>query len=649
MLGGGLQATIAGPPTLSVADAEVDEGSGAVLDFSVTLSRALAGPVTVGYRTADGSANAGEDYTSTTGTLTFAAGDTSWTVSVPVLDDEHDEGSETMTLRLQSPSPARVKLADAEATGTINNTDAMPQAWLARFGRTVGEQAMEAVEARFEAARAPGLSGSIGGQQLSGLSGAGAEDAAATADEADTRQGLETLTDWLSGKSGEEADALAFGSRTLSGREVLTGSTFAFTGGTAERGFAAFWGRGAVTRFDGREGELTLDGEVASAMVGADFSRDAVIAGLMLSHSQGEGGYRSPNGSGEVSSTLTALFPYARYALSKRVSVWGMAGYGEGTLTLTPEGQAPMRPDMDLAMGALGVRGVLLDGGTEGPTLAAKSDAFAVRTSTDAVTGLAASEADVTRVRLALEGSQPFNLGGDAVLTPSLELGVRHDGGDAETGFGADIGAGLILAAPSRGLTAEFRARGLLTHEADGMRERGVSGMLSFDPAPDSDRGLSLRLSQTVGAPAAGGADALLARPTLAGLGAEADEGPLGRRLDARLGYGLGVFDDRWTATPELGLGLSDTGTELRLGTRFTERVAAGLALELGVEGTRRESADGHAGPEHGLGVGLGWRLAGARASHAAFEMRIEAARRDVANDDRAPEDTIGFRATARW
>ena len=647
MLGGGLQATIGGPPTLAVADAEVDEASGVTLDFAVTLSRALTETVTVGYRTVDGSASAGADYTNTTGTLTFAAGETSKTVSVPVLDDEHDEGSETMTLRLRNPSPARVKLADGEATGTINNTDAMPQAWLARFGRTVGEQAMEAVEARFGAARTPGLSGSIGGQQLSGLSGAGAEDAEAA--ETDTREGLETLADWLSGKSGEDADTRAFGSRTLSGREVLTGSSFAFSGGTAERGFAAFWGRGAVTRFDGREGELTLDGEVASAMLGADFSREAVIAGLMVSQSRGEGGYRSPNGSGEVSSTLTALFPYGRYALSERVSVWGMAGYGEGTLTLTPEGQAPMRPDMDLMMGALGVRGVLLDGGTGGPTLAAKSDAMAVRTSTDAVTGLAASEADVTRVRLALEGSQPVRLGGDAVLTPSLEFGVRHDGGDAETGFGADIGAGLALTAPSRGLSAEIRARGLLTHEADGMREWGVSGTLAWDPAPDSDRGLSLSLSQTVGAQASGGADALLARPTLAGLGAEEDEGPLGRRLDARLGYGLGVFDDRWTATPELGLGLSDTGTELRLGWRLSERVAAGLAVELGLEGTRRESADGHAGPEHGLGVGLGWRLVGARASHAAFEMRIEASRHDVANDDRAPEDTIWFKVIARW
>ena len=647
MLGGGLQATIAGPPTLAVADAEVDEASGVTLDFAVTLSRALTETVTVGYRTVDGSASAGADYTNTTGTLTFAAGETSKTVSVPVLDDEHDEGSETMTLRLRNPSPARVKLSDGEATGTINNTDAMPQAWLARFGRTVGDQAMEAVEARFGAARTPGLSGSIVGQQLSGLSGAGAEDAEAA--ETDTREGLETLADWFSGKSGEDADTRAFGSRTLSRREVLTGSSFAFSGGTAERGFAAFWGRGAVTRFDGREGELTLDGEVASVMLGADFSRESVIAGLVVSQSRGEGGYRSPNGSGEFSSTLTALFPYGRYALSERVSVWGMAGYGEGTLTLTPEGQVPMRPDMDLMMGALGVRGVLLDGGTGGPTLAATFDAFAVRTSTDAVTGLAASEADVTRVRLALEGSQPVRLGGDAVLTPSLEFGLRHDGGDAETGFGADFGAGLALTAPSRGLSAEIRARGLLTHEADGMREWGVSGTLAWDPAPDSDRGLSLSLSQTVGAQASGGADALLARPTLAGLGTEEDEGPLGRRLDARLGYGLGVFDDRWTATPELGLGLSDTDRELRLGWRLTERVAAGLAFELGVEGTRRESVDGAAGPEYGLEVGLGWRLVGARASHAAFEMRIEAARRDVANDDRAPEDTIWFKAIARW
>ena len=116
------------------------------------------------------------------------------------------------------------------------------------------------------------------------------------------------------------------------------------------------------------------------------------------------------------------------------------------------------------------------------------------------------------------------------MLTASLELGVRHDGGDAETGFGADIGTSLALAAPPRELSAELRACGLLAQEADSLSRRGLSGTLAIDPAPDSERGLSLSLSQTVGGPASGGAGALLERPTLAGLGAETEE--------ARLGYG---------------------------------------------------------------------------------------------------------------
>ena len=262
---------------------------------------------------------------------------------------------------------------------------------------------------------------------------------------------------------------------------------------------------------------------------------------------------------------------------------------------------------------------------------------------------LEASQADVTRVRVALEGSRPFGLGGNAVLTPSLELGVRHDGGDAETGFGADIGAGLVLSDPARGISAEVRARGLLTHEAEGMRERGLSGTLAFDPAPDTERGLSLSLTQSMGAQSEGGADALLERQSLAGLGAEEGGELSARRLDARIGYGLGVLDDRYTATPELGLGLSGSDRELRLGWRLTERVATGLAFELGVEGTRREFADGEAGPQHGIGIGVGWRLAGASASHSAFEMRIEAARLDAANDDSRPENRIGLSVAARW
>ena len=46
-----------------------------------------------------------------------------------------------------------MKLADAEATGTITNTDAMPRAWMVRFGRTVGSQVVDALTQRLDDAR----------------------------------------------------------------------------------------------------------------------------------------------------------------------------------------------------------------------------------------------------------------------------------------------------------------------------------------------------------------------------------------------------------------------------------------------------------------------------------------------------------------
>ena len=126
MLAGGTQATVPGPPALSVADATATEAEGATLDFTVTLSRAPGETVTVAYATADGTATAGADYTSTSGTLTFQANETAKTVSVPVLVDTQDDGGETLTLALSNPNPSRVTLADPTATGTIANSVVTP-------------------------------------------------------------------------------------------------------------------------------------------------------------------------------------------------------------------------------------------------------------------------------------------------------------------------------------------------------------------------------------------------------------------------------------------------------------------------------------------------------------------------------------------
>ncbi len=253
-------------------------------------------------------------------------------------------------------------------------------------------------------------------------------------------------------------------------------------------------------------------------------------------------------------------------------------------------------------------------GAEDGLTLTAKTDAMIVHTASDAARGpdggnLAAARATATRLRLGLEGSRPMSLGDGATLTPSVEIGLRHDGGDAEIGFGMDIGGGLAWSDTARGIAAELRGRGLLTHEADGFRERGLSGSLSWDPQPASGRGPRASLTQTLGGSAGGGTNALLSRDTLAGLAGN-DNGDDRRRMEARFGYGFAALGDRFTSLPEIALGLSDTGRDYSLGWRLVR------------------------------GGGFGDR---------SFALSVEAQRRELANDDIAPEHRVGFRIDARF
>ena len=187
------------PPALSVADARAEEGVDAALDFAVTLNRASVGTVTVDYATGYGTASRGRDYIAKSGTLTFAAGETEKTVSVTVLDDALDEGNEWVALRLSNPSGATI--ADSEAVGRISNDGPIPQAWLARFGRTVTGQVLDAVEARLAAPGAPGAKASLAGQALPSWRGgtAAADDDAARQRREDREAGaaLASMTAWL--------------------------------------------------------------------------------------------------------------------------------------------------------------------------------------------------------------------------------------------------------------------------------------------------------------------------------------------------------------------------------------------------------------------------------------------------------------------
>ncbi|SDW52437.1 choice-of-anchor Q domain-containing protein [Thiocapsa roseopersicina] len=104
-------------PVLSVGDITVEEGAGNAV-FTATLSPAPSAPVTVSYATADGSAQAGLDYRATSGTLSFAAGQTQQTITVPILEDSLVEGTESFTLALGAAG-----INSASATGRISDND----------------------------------------------------------------------------------------------------------------------------------------------------------------------------------------------------------------------------------------------------------------------------------------------------------------------------------------------------------------------------------------------------------------------------------------------------------------------------------------------------------------------------------------------
>ena len=613
-----------------------DRGTRFPLRFDVTvpwpnvLRPRGDGTVTVQYETRNGTAVADSDYVATSGTLTFEAGETRKTVEVEVMADRHDEGEETLTLVLSNATGALI--VQAEATGTIRNNGLIPKVWIARFGRTVTEQMLEAVEGRMRAAPAPGVEVSLAGEQIGGSPGPGSETEREAWREDETLRDAQRLNDWLNSETDDEEAQRR--SRVVTSRDMLTGSAFTLTEETSAKDLVSFWGRGAVTSFDGREGDLTLDGEVVTGMLGADWRRGRWTTGLILSHSSAEGGYSGAPGAGDgsgsgtgtggkVEATLTGLFPWARHALSDRLEAWGVAGYGAGELTVMPkkpgtdEDGAVIRADLDLRMAVVGLRGTILDGGGDGLTLTGKTDAMVVQTASGRGRGadggnLEPARATVTRLRLGVEASRPVGLDGGATLTPSLEVGVRHDGGDAETGFGLDLGIGLALGDPERGLQAELRGRGLLAHESKGFRDIGLSGSLVWEGKPSSDLGAKLGLTQTVGGSSSDGADALLSRTTLDGLAANddsegGDDDLKSRRLELKFGYGLPAFGGRFTWTPEAYIGRSDTGRDYSLGWRLVRGGSGsdGGSLEISFEVRRSESANDDTQPVHEVGFRL--------------------------------------------
>ncbi len=469
---------------------------------------------------------------------------------------------------------------------------AAARGWLARFGRAAASQAVEMIAGRMNGPARSGAEMTLGGRTMN-LGEDSARFMAENDLEVMDRDSLERRVASRRLAMGRDARE-AWREMTVS--ELLSGASFhlASAEDAGEMGGRwSIWGSGARTSFEG--GAAAVEGDVTTAMLGTDYEKDAVLMGVALSRTAGEGGFENESG-GEMEATLTSVHPYLRYRAGERLSMWGVLGMGRGEMTLEVEEKdvgkkVEAETDLEMRMAALGLRGELAKRGEF--DMAVKSDVLLARTDADAADGVEAISAAATRLRVMLEASREVAMRDGGRFTPSVEAGLRRDGGDADEGVGVEVGGGLRFTNPASGLTFELKARGLLAHEEEDAADWGVGGTIRMAPGK-AGRGLALTVRPSVGE-TAGGAERLWSLRDASRL-AEGDTEDLDPRVRAEVSYGLDARGG--LLTPYAGLSVSESGGgAYRLGGRF----GMGESLSVSVEGDVRERED--ADPVHGLAL----------------------------------------------
>ena len=281
---------------------------------------------------------------------------------------------------------------------------------------------------------------------------------------------------------------------------------------------------------------------------------------------------------------MTSVHPYVNWSSPAGLDLWGTLGYGWGEIAISEQGVLQREAsDTTMQTAAVGANGQelsvagLLPGGTTRLRLKAEALLTTIKVEGDggAIEPLAL---DARRFRLAVEGAHEHPLASGARLVPTVEVGVRHDGGDGIEGTGLEIGGGLRYEDPTHGLTVAGRGRALVTYGAQEYREWGANLFIQMDPGADG-QGLSFTVLPTYGQTASG----------VSRLWEQGGEvlGPARQdasaRLEAVVGYGLPALEGQGLLTPYSAVTLERAGHRLRLGGML----GIGSSFNVSLEGTR--------------------------------------------------------------
>ena len=562
---------------LSINPDEVAEDSGTTTiavsvayPGGVTLTTATEVTVSVAGGTADEA-----DFTAVSDfTLTIAVGESSSAGSfdLTVTEDEESEDNETLTV-----SAAATGLATASATLTIRGVDstAIVMEVVPELARLSVTSVIDAVADRV-------------GRAVAG-----------TASTLVSFAGHQSLAPALAANEQRLNDG------DLSWREVLENSSFDLNlegtdeeagsgGGQADpSGTVGIWASGGYESVSSQDAQLgAWEGDLFSVHAGVDMRvAENVLVGVAANRSVGSFEFEDDEGR-NADTHLTTLNPYLGWNSGEGAGLWATVGYGKGNVELPGLGE---KRDITMTMAALG--GSVDVSVDDEVSLTVKGSASTARLVTAAIGDEEpAVTADVQRLRLALEAQGVTTEDAGEQFTRSAALGIRYDGGDGDTGLGAELDGELGWSVPATGVTLRATGHVLLAHQSD-LKEWGVGGLIRYDvPGSSEGRGLSLRLQPSYGAESDSGQ---LWEHQVTELESESDDAP-GARLALGLDWGRAALSGRGLLTPYGNLELSEDGERVyRLGGRFE----IGPAIHIDLGGDRKEAAD--EAPEHGIDLSI--------------------------------------------
>ena len=458
------------------------------------------------------------------------------------------------------------------------------RAILPELARAMTSSALEAITARIEAAMS-------GGADVNSLNAQSPHEEEYGHIEPALRLGEfedgETLSLLDSIEGSRFSVSLAGGYDPEEGAEQSPGS---------RSGGLGMWISGDYRNLSGKSGGLVdWDGRLVSGHLGADYRfGQSFLAGVATSWSQGSFDYTGRGDgtrvSGDYGSRMNSFHPYLGLSLSRRLGVWAAGGWGFGEIRID-DGEVSGRRRASTRLGTLATGADLQLLGSGATTLSLKGEAWIsrmkVKDNGGRIEGL---RVGTNRLRATLEGSHALAFGSGSSLIPSLEFGIRRDGGDGETGVGGELGGGIVYAS-SFGLAVEARGRTLLFHQGD-TKEWGLGGSVSFNPGGDG-RGLSMSVLPTYGN-SSSGVQGLWESEKVADLGASGSTREFG--LETEVGYGFPMFGDGGLLTPYGAFGRPDPDSR---NYRFGGRFSMNRTIDLTLEGQRRELRAG--APEHEL------------------------------------------------